>query len=482
MQANNWQQQRGKLAFLATLMLFALIVTLPIMSVSAQGASPTATPNDPIWVAFSAARDAVQEAKKVDLTLVRSWEFFQDDWSVRNESHPAKIAGIDSCVSTATLLDARPLYYGWTFTIVSLRGDIYVARTSFDSTLVAMCDIVTQVAAAPTPVAGTPVAGLPAPVAGAAATGAFELGGHVSGMSSQTVAALQQSGMKWVKKQVPGGTPLSNALAMITDIKGKGFKVLLGVLGDKARMESIGIDAYAPEYAAYVAELAKAGADAIEVWNEPNLEREWPGSLINGGNYTKLLAVASVAIRNANKSTMIISAAMAPTGFWGAAGCGQGGCNDDVFMQQMAQAGAANYFDCVGLHYNEGILPPSANSGDRRGNYPTYYFGSMTARGQQFFPGKPICYTELGYLSAEGMGSPIPAAFNWTPDDPITVAEQAAWLAEAATIAASRNVRLMIVWNVDFTRWDSDPMGGYAIIRPGGNCPACAALGTVMKK
>ena len=40
----------------------------------------------------------------------------------------------------------------------------------------------------------------------------------------------------------------------------------------------------------------------------------------------------------------------------------------------------------------------------------------------------------------------------------------------------------MIVWNVDFTRWDTDPMGGYAMLRPDGSCPACDTLGAVMRR
>ena len=41
-------------------------------------------------------------------------------------------------------------------------------------------------------------------------------------------------------------------------------------------------------------------------------------------------------------------------------------------------------------------------------------------------------------------------------------------------------VRLAIVFNVDFDYYGSDPQAGYAIIRKGGSCPACEALGTVM--
>src|SRR5690606_20484336 len=121
------------------------------------------------------------------------------------------------------------------------------------------------------------------------------------------------------------------------------------------------------------------GVDAIEVWNEPNIVREWPANSINGAIYTRMLAEAFNAIKTARSSTIVISGAPSPTGYFGAAGCAvnsptDAGCNDDTFMAQMAQAGAANYLDCVGLHYNEGIVAPSATSGDPRGNYPTYFF------------------------------------------------------------------------------------------------------------
>jgi hypothetical protein len=34
----------------------------------------------------------------------------------------------------------------------------------------------------------------------------------------------------------------------------------------------------------------------------------------------------------------------------------------------------------------------------------------------------------------------------------------------------------MIVWNIDFTLYGSDPQAGFAMIRPGGGCPACDAM------
>ena len=101
----------------------------------------------------------------------------------------------------------------------------------------------------------------------------------------------------------------------------------------------------------------------------------------------------------------------------------------------------------------------------------------MLQRGYAPFGGKPVCFTELGYLSGQGYSQAIPANFAWAANT--TVAQQAAWLAGAATASAqSGHVRLMIVWNVDFPYFTADdPVGGYAMFRPDGSCPACDSLG-----
>ena len=68
---------------------------------------------------------------------------------------------------------------------------------------------------------------------------------------------------------------------------------------------------------------------------------------------------------------------------------------------------------------------------------------------------RPLCFTELGYLSPEGLGT-LPSGFEWAAS--VTVAQQAQWLGRAAQLArGSGKVRLMIVWNVDFTAFGADP-------------------------
>jgi len=228
-----------------------------------------------------------------------------------------------------------------------------------------------------------------------------------------------------------------------------------------------------------VAGLASGGADALEICNEMNIDREWPTGQINPVTYTQLLQKAYTAIKAAKSSTLVITGALAPTGGAGGSGKSDPIWNDDVYYQGMAAAGAGKFADCIGAHYNEGIVSPDSASGDPRGdNYPTRYFSTMLARAAAPFGGEQVCFTELGFLTPEGYG-PLPAGFTWAQGT--TVAQQAQWLARAAVLSSQNHVRLMIVFNVDFTFYGSDPQAGYAIMRPAGaGCPACAALGAAM--
>jgi uncharacterized protein YgiM (DUF1202 family) len=320
-------------------------------------------------------------------------------------------------------------------------------------------------AAAPPP----PVAANLAPIGG------FGYGGHVQSFSEPTVNAMRTARMTWVKKQVRylDGMDAGGAIGQINAAHGAGFRILLGVVGNAGQLNNPG---YNERYAGFVAQLAAAGADAIEVWNEPNIDREWPSGQISPQAYTNFLANAYNAIKGANPATIVISGAPAPTGFFG--GCSGAGCDDLPFIQGMNAAGASRYMDCVGVHYNEGIVPPDARSGDPRGNsgYYTRYFLPMIETYSGAFGGRvPLCFTEMGYLTPEGYG-PLPGGFAWASD--VTIAQQAAWLDRAVALARnSGRVRLMIIWNVDFSNYGADPMAGYAMIRADGGCPACVALG-----
>ncbi len=314
----------------------------------------------------------------------------------------------------------------------------------------------------------------PAPVvSGRARGGRFELGGQVQDLNGNTIAAMQRAGMVWEKRQAQNGD--GGAVGLINQAHGAGFKILLSVVGDR---NAVVDDGYQNGYAAFVGSMAAQGADAIEVWNEMNIDREWRTGSISPAIYVNLLAKAYNAIKSANPNTLVVSGALAPTGAEGAFGSDRV-WNDDRYYAGLAAAGAGRYADCIGVHYNEGIVGPYQTSGDPRDNYPTRYFSTMLNRAIRPFGGKKACFTELGYLTPEGYGQ-LPGGFAWAQNT--SLAQQAAWLAQAAVRASgSGRVRMMIVFNVDFTYFGEDPQSGYAMIRPGNVCPACDMLGRVMR-
>lgn len=313
-----------------------------------------------------------------------------------------------------------------------------------------------------------------APVTGSNnVVGGFELGGQVFAFAYPDL--MRGTGMTWAKVQVRWrqGESVDGARNAIEAAHSRGFKVLLSVVGDKGELAANPTQYY-QDFANYLGEVAALGPEGIEVWNEQNIDREWPNGLIGGQQYTQMLSAAYNSIKSRNSGVLVISGAPAPTGFFG--GCTGAGCDDNFFIRDMANAGASRYMDCVGIHYNEGIVPPTQNSGDPRGNSSHYsrYYNGMVSLYSSTFPGKPLCFTEIGYLSGEGY-PPLPGGFAWAADT--SVAEQAQWLASAVTLARNSGlVRLFIVWNVDSTLYSDDPQAGFAMVRPDNTCPACNAI------
>lgn len=310
-------------------------------------------------------------------------------------------------------------------------------------------------------------------------TGSLELGGHVFNFGSSQF--MKSAGMTWAKSQIrwSRGQPANIVQGVVDAARANGFKVMLSINGVPSEMGQ-DLSAYYQEFAAFVGSVASTyHPEAIEVWNEPNIDREWPAGRISPSGYKQMLQLAYNAIKAVSPQTMVISGAPAPTGFFGG-GCSGAGCDDRPFLQQVANAGGTSYLDCVGIHYNEGVLSPDATSGDPRGNpsHYTRYYSSMVNTYRGIFPSKPLCFTELGYLSPEGFGA-LPPSFAWAANT--SAAEQAQWLARAVTLSRQRGyIRLFIVWNVDATLYGADPQAGYAIIR-NGQCQACSGLAAAMQ-
>ena len=146
-------------------------------------------------------------------------------------------------------------------------------------------------------------------------------------------------------------------------------------------------------------------------------------------------------------------------------------------------AGAGDYADCVGIHYNAGATSPYALHGHPAGDFYGWYFPNVLQAYFRAFSGdKPLCITEIGYLTdgdLEIQGYEMPDNFWWAENT--TVDQHAQWLADAAVYAKDSGVvRMFVVFNADIYHWDGrDPQTGYAMFRPRGNCPACEAFAQV---
>ncbi|MBN1430357.1 MAG: SH3 domain-containing protein [Anaerolineae bacterium] len=307
-----------------------------------------------------------------------------------------------------------------------------------------------------------------------AASSGFELGGQVPG-SIAYLDQMRSAKMNWAKYQVvwsPGMDPGATS-GYINDAHSRGFKALLSVKGP---LYPSNIDYNS--YVGFVRGVASLGADAIEIWNEMNLDREWPAGQISPSSYVNnMLRPAYQAIKSANPNTLVVAGALSPTGVHN----GVNIWSDDVYLAGMRDAGAAGYMDCLGVHYNSGATSPDVTTGhpaDSGDHHYSWYYKSTYNLYANTFPKNKLCFTELGYLSPEGYGR-LPSGFWW--GSKTSVAQQSQWLGHAVSLArSSGRVRMIIIFNVGFMHWSDDPQAGYSIIRPGGVCPACSSLAAAM--
>ncbi len=101
-----------------------------------------------------------------------------------------------------------------------------------------------------------------------------------------------------------------------------------------------------------LAERYAGRVDAYQIWNEPNLSREWGEQPPDAAAYVELLAACSAAIRAADPDAILISAGLAPTGTHDASAT-----PDDVYLDAMYREGFQQYIDVVGVHA-PGFAPP----------------------------------------------------------------------------------------------------------------------------
>lgn len=202
------------------------------------------------------------------------------------------------------------------------------------------------------------------------------------------------------------------------------------------------IDAEA--FSAYCGALAARYRGRIagyQVWNEPNLDREWAGRTPSAAGYVRLLAPCYRAIKAADPAAVIISAGLAPTGTFSPQAI-----PDDVYLTQLYEAGMMPYYDVLGLNAPGYRSPPETPPDDpaldghrwQAFRHVEDMRAIMVAHGEGH---KQIAILEMGWTVDARDSVPDPAAAGQMIPNPyrwhaVTEQQQADYLVGAYSYAA----------------------------------------------
>jgi len=306
--------------------------------------------------------------------------------------------------------------------------------------------------------------------------------------TEQTLEQVNQLGLGWIKQQIrwhdlepnPGAANWDALDSIFAAASEHDLKVMVSIVAapDWARSVTAEGKAGPPDnpqdYVNYVSQLVqryKGAVHAVELWNEQNLDREWyTAGGLSAANYVTLIKPAAEAIHQIDPGVIVISGALAPTGF----NDGVIAIDDFQYMQQMIDAGLLDYVDCVGSHANGYNIPPSLSAEDAlaqgapagtqfvgpfdSGNplnphHSWSFYSTLTGYHDMIVTaGKDtrLCVTEFGWASIEGMQGDAKQSFEFAYDN--TQAEQAQNIVDGfRTMHDWGFVWLSFLFNLDYS-------------------------------
>ncbi len=312
-------------------------------------------------------------------------------------------------------------------------------------------------------------------------------GNATVGNPADTMRTINESlGMDWAKMQIqwwlvhpdPDVDQWFFYDGVVDEAHRNGVRLMVSVVGAPAWTRADGTENGPPDdynqYAAFLTEMLErydGKIDAIEVWNEQNLDREWAtANGVNPEDYVRFLQVANDAIKAHDPNIIVISGALAPTGD----GDWISWIDDFQWLDRALAAGLLDHADCVGAHHNGyNIGPdvtydaapsdPEAATAIFRGPFdnPHHSWSFKTTldtyaeKVQAIDPNKKLCVTEFGWASSEGYDT-YPTGFEFAQDN--TVQEQAEFITQAfQQMHASDDVWIAYLFNYDFGNKGSGP-------------------------
>jgi hypothetical protein len=180
-------------------------------------------------------------------------------------------------------------------------------------------------------------------------------------VADRDLGLIQDAGFRWVKQLFSwqdiegagkGKYDWTNADRIVDQVEKYGLKLVVRVSQDPDRPFWAG-DApeNAGDFAEFVAAVAsryKGRIHAYQIWNEPNLAREWGKKRPDPAGYARMLKMSYDAIKGIDPEAVVITAGMAPTGT-----DTNEAMPDIKFYDEMYKAMKSDsdgYFDMLGAH------------------------------------------------------------------------------------------------------------------------------------
>lgn len=310
---------------------------------------------------------------------------------------------------------------------------------------------------------------------------------------NQALADLARLGVKWVKVQVaweiyqPGGPQditedFRRLEIYLETARNQGLNVMISVAKAPGWARSNQTEDGPPDdpntLATFISVILNemgSSIAAIEIWNEPNLQREWQGKPINGGEYMRLFAPAYQAVRRYSPTITVITAGLAPTGD------NPGSVDDRMYLGQMYASGLANYRDiAVGIHPYGWGNPPDTRCCDFDpepgwDDDPHFFFLDTIEDYREIMlssahANAQLWVTEFGWATWAALPGDPPEPWMAYTDE----CEQGNYIIRAFQIGQERDyIGPMILWNLNFGVLaalveNRDERAAYSLIIPRG--------------
>ncbi len=194
---------------------------------------------------------------------------------------------------------------------------------------------------------------------------------------------VKEAGFRWVKQYFAwqdiegagrGLYDWSRPDRIVEQAQQKGVKLIVRISADPDRAFWAGSPPdNAGNFAAFLTQVAnryRGRIQAYQIWNEPNLAREWGNKRPDPAGYARLLKASYNAIKGIDPNAIVVTAGMAPTG-----------TDNEIAMPDMkfydlmyqAMGGVSTgYFDMLGVHAAGFAAPPEVSPDETAGNKPKY--------------------------------------------------------------------------------------------------------------